>query len=70
MGRRWRRRVTAECLVSFQILVYKDDFTSERADRERAQSRIQELEETVASLRRQVSRRQVGVRARGLLSFS
>lgn len=38
--------------------MYKDDFTSERADRERAQSRIQELEETVASLQRQVSRRQ------------
>ncbi|KAF6372657.1 TNFAIP3 interacting protein 2 [Rhinolophus ferrumequinum] len=45
-------------MLEQQILVYKDDFTSERADRERAQSRIQELEETVASLRRQVSRRQ------------
>ncbi|KAG8508659.1 TNFAIP3-interacting protein 2, partial [Galemys pyrenaicus] len=42
-----------------QILAYKDDFTSERADRERAQSRIHELEETVASLRRQASLRQV-----------
>lgn len=57
---RWHGLVTAECLVSFQILVYKDDFTSERADRERAQSRIQELEEMVVSLQRQVSRRQVG----------
>ncbi|XP_027454792.1 TNFAIP3-interacting protein 2 isoform X2 [Zalophus californianus] len=37
------------------ILAYKDDFTSERADRERAQSRIQELEEEVASLRQQAS---------------
>ncbi|XP_035941601.1 TNFAIP3-interacting protein 2 isoform X2 [Halichoerus grypus] len=37
------------------ILAYKDDFTSERADRERAQSRIQELEEQVASLRQQAS---------------
>ncbi|KAM5286673.1 TNFAIP3-interacting protein 2 [Hipposideros larvatus] len=45
-------------MLEQQILVYKDDFTSERADRERAQSRIQELEETVASLQRQVSRRQ------------
>uniref|UniRef100_A0A452TKI8 TNFAIP3 interacting protein 2 n=1 Tax=Ursus maritimus TaxID=29073 RepID=A0A452TKI8_URSMA len=40
------------------ILAYKDDFTSERADRERAQSRIQELEEEVASLRQQASRTQ------------
>uniref|UniRef100_A0A8C2RP09 CCHC NOA-type domain-containing protein n=1 Tax=Capra hircus TaxID=9925 RepID=A0A8C2RP09_CAPHI len=40
------------------ILAYKDDFTSERADRERAQSRIHELEKQVASLQRQVSRRQ------------
>ncbi|XP_049565233.1 TNFAIP3-interacting protein 2 isoform X9 [Orcinus orca] len=35
------------------ILAYKDDFTSERVDRERAQSRIQELEERVALLQRQ-----------------
>lgn len=51
-----------------QILAYKDDFTSERADRERAQSRIHELEKQVASLQRQVSRRQVqpgSPRARG-----
>uniref|UniRef100_A0AAA9TF19 TNFAIP3 interacting protein 2 n=1 Tax=Bos taurus TaxID=9913 RepID=A0AAA9TF19_BOVIN len=40
------------------ILAYKDDFTSERADRERAQSRIHELEEQVASLQRQASWRQ------------
>uniref|UniRef100_A0A2I2YA66 CCHC NOA-type domain-containing protein n=1 Tax=Gorilla gorilla gorilla TaxID=9595 RepID=A0A2I2YA66_GORGO len=40
------------------ILAYKDDFMSERADRERAQSRIQELEEKVASLLHQVSWRQ------------
>lgn len=58
--------VTAECLVSFQILAYKDDFTSERADRERAQSRIHELEEKVASLQHQASWRQVG---RGALLF-
>eukprot|EP00070_Physeter_catodon_P041338 XP_028348232.1 TNFAIP3-interacting protein 2 isoform X2 [Physeter catodon] len=48
-----RCRLTAECLVSSQILVYKDDFTSERVDRERAQSRIQELEERVALLQHQ-----------------
>lgn len=52
--------MTVVHLSSFQILAYKDDFTSERADRERAQSRIQELEEEVASLRQQASRTQVG----------
>lgn len=40
-------------LLSLQILAYKDDFTSERADRERAQGRIQELEEKVAALQHQ-----------------
>ncbi|ELK06566.1 TNFAIP3-interacting protein 2 [Pteropus alecto] len=40
------------------ILVYKDDFTSERADRERAQSRVQELEGRLASLQHAASRRQ------------
>ncbi|KAM6150613.1 TNFAIP3-interacting protein 2 [Erethizon dorsatum] len=39
-------------MLEQQILAYKDDFTSERADRERAQSRIQELEERVALLLR------------------
>nr|XP_006074693.1 TNFAIP3-interacting protein 2 isoform X3 [Bubalus bubalis] len=46
-------------MLEQQILAYKDDFTSERADRERAQSRIHELEEQVASLQRQASWRQV-----------
>ncbi|MXQ96020.1 hypothetical protein E5288_WYG022224 [Bos mutus] len=45
-------------MLEQQILAYKDDFTSERADRERAQSRIHELEEQVASLQRQASWRQ------------
>uniref|UniRef100_A0A8C0XEN5 CCHC NOA-type domain-containing protein n=1 Tax=Castor canadensis TaxID=51338 RepID=A0A8C0XEN5_CASCN len=40
------------------ILAYKEDFSSERADRERAQSRIQELEDKVAALLFQVSHRQ------------
>ncbi|CAO2640235.1 TNFAIP3-interacting protein 2, partial [Lemmus lemmus] len=40
------------------ILAYKDDFKSERADRERAHSRIQELEEKVMSLMSQASQRQ------------
>ncbi|XP_066241765.1 TNFAIP3-interacting protein 2 isoform X2 [Saccopteryx leptura] len=44
-------------MLEQQILAYKDDFTSERADRERAQSRIQELEDKVAALQCQVSRR-------------
>nr|XP_053779554.1 TNFAIP3-interacting protein 2 isoform X2 [Desmodus rotundus] len=45
-------------MLEQQILVYKDDFLSERADRERAQGRIQELEDQVATLQRQVSRGQ------------
>lgn len=45
--------------VFSQILAYKDDFKSERADRERAHSRIQELEEKVMSLMSQASQRQV-----------
>uniref|UniRef100_A0A8C5LBM5 TNFAIP3 interacting protein 2 n=1 Tax=Jaculus jaculus TaxID=51337 RepID=A0A8C5LBM5_JACJA len=40
------------------ILAYKDDFTSERADRERAHSRIQELEEKITSLLYQMSQGQ------------
>ncbi|XP_039694215.1 TNFAIP3-interacting protein 2 isoform X2 [Pteropus medius] len=47
-------------MLEQQILVYKDDFTSERADRERAQSRVQELEGRLAALQRTASRRQVG----------
>ncbi|KFO25716.1 TNFAIP3-interacting protein 2 [Fukomys damarensis] len=39
-------------MLEQQILAYKDDFVSERSDRERAQSRIQELEERVALLLR------------------
>ena len=62
-------------VCSPQILAYKDDFTSERADRERAQSRIHELEEQVALLQRQVSWRQVQpgspwARGGGRLRFS
>ncbi|XP_037990139.1 TNFAIP3-interacting protein 2 isoform X2 [Motacilla alba alba] len=40
------------------VLVYKDDFTSERSDRERAQSRIQELQAEVACLQHQLARKQ------------
>uniref|UniRef100_UPI00398EA296 TNFAIP3-interacting protein 2 n=1 Tax=Pristiophorus japonicus TaxID=55135 RepID=UPI00398EA296 len=45
-------------MLEQQVLVYKDDFKSEREDRERAQSRIQELEEELASLRLQLPRKQ------------
>ncbi|CAH6982209.1 TNFAIP3-interacting protein 2 isoform X2 [Phodopus roborovskii] len=45
-------------MLEQQILAYKDDFKSERADRERAHSRIQELEEKVMSLMSQASQRQ------------
>ncbi|XP_075050360.1 TNFAIP3-interacting protein 2 [Mixophyes fleayi] len=44
-------------MLEQQLLVYKDDFTSERADRERAQSRIQELMEEISSLQQQTRRR-------------
>ncbi|XP_068131972.1 TNFAIP3-interacting protein 2 [Hyperolius riggenbachi] len=44
-------------MLEQQLLVYKDDFTSERADRERAQSRIQELIDEISHLKQQ-SRRQ------------
>ncbi|NXY82403.1 TNIP2 protein, partial [Alcedo cyanopectus] len=45
-------------MLEQQILVYKDDFTSERSDRERAQSKIQELQAEVACLQHQLARRQ------------
>uniref|UniRef100_A0A2K6Q2J4 TNFAIP3-interacting protein 2 n=1 Tax=Rhinopithecus roxellana TaxID=61622 RepID=A0A2K6Q2J4_RHIRO len=45
-------------ILEQQILAYKDDFMSERADRERAQGRNQELEEKVTSLLHQASWRQ------------
>ncbi|CAI9560550.1 unnamed protein product [Staurois parvus] len=45
-------------MLEQQLLVYKDDFTSERADRERAQSRILELVEEISCLQKK-ARRQV-----------
>ncbi|XP_071069890.1 TNFAIP3-interacting protein 2-like [Dasypus novemcinctus] len=45
-------------MLEQQVLVYRDDFSSERADRERAQSRIQELQEEVASLQQWAARGQ------------
>nr|XP_009939219.1 PREDICTED: LOW QUALITY PROTEIN: TNFAIP3-interacting protein 2 [Opisthocomus hoazin] len=45
-------------MLEQQMLVYKDDFTSERSDRERAQSKIQELQAEVACLQHQLARRQ------------
>uniref|UniRef100_A0A8C3JV49 TNFAIP3-interacting protein 2 n=1 Tax=Calidris pygmaea TaxID=425635 RepID=A0A8C3JV49_9CHAR len=46
-------------MLEEQVLVYKDDFKSERSDRERAQSKIQELQAEVACLQHQLARRQV-----------
>ncbi|XP_063315920.1 TNFAIP3-interacting protein 2 [Pelobates fuscus] len=43
-------------MLEQQLLVYKDDFTSERADRERAQGRIQELCEEISCLQQQAKR--------------
>ncbi|XP_025968589.1 TNFAIP3-interacting protein 2 isoform X1 [Dromaius novaehollandiae] len=45
-------------MLEQQVLVYKDDFTSERSDRERAQNKIQELQAEVACLQHQLTRRQ------------
>ncbi|XP_030046981.1 TNFAIP3-interacting protein 2 [Microcaecilia unicolor] len=45
-------------MLEQQVLVYKDDFTSERADRERAQGKIQELQEEITRLQLQITRRQ------------
>ncbi|XP_030095357.1 TNFAIP3-interacting protein 2 isoform X2 [Serinus canaria] len=45
-------------MLEQQVLVYKDDFTSERSDRERAQNKIQELQAEVACLQHQLARRQ------------
>uniref|UniRef100_U3K5F0 TNFAIP3-interacting protein 2 n=1 Tax=Ficedula albicollis TaxID=59894 RepID=U3K5F0_FICAL len=45
-------------MLEQQVLVYKDDFTSERSDRERAQSKIQELQAEIACLQHQLARRQ------------
>ncbi|XP_010226748.1 PREDICTED: TNFAIP3-interacting protein 2 [Tinamus guttatus] len=45
-------------MLEQQVLVYKDDFTSERSDRERAQTKIQELQAEVACLQHQLTRRQ------------
>ncbi|XP_051475600.1 TNFAIP3-interacting protein 2 isoform X2 [Apus apus] len=45
-------------MLEQQVLVYKDDFTSERSDRERAQSKIQELQAEVVCLQHQLARRQ------------
>nr|CAH65376.1 hypothetical protein RCJMB04_24b18 [Gallus gallus] len=47
-------------MLEQQVLVYKDDFTSERSDRERAQSKIQELQLEVSCLQHQLARRQEG----------
>ncbi|KAM4709740.1 TNFAIP3-interacting protein 2 [Discoglossus pictus] len=52
-------------MLEQQLLVYKDDFTSERTDRERAQCRIQELMEEISCLkcktRRQGEREDAGI---------
>ncbi|XP_069488204.1 TNFAIP3-interacting protein 2 isoform X1 [Ambystoma mexicanum] len=45
-------------ILEQQVLVYKDDFTSERADRERAQSRILELLDQISRLQHHVGRPQ------------
>ncbi|XP_036969856.1 TNFAIP3-interacting protein 2 isoform X1 [Acanthopagrus latus] len=41
-----------------QVLIYADDFKSERADRERAQGQIEDLKEQVHQLKRQLHKQQ------------
>ncbi|CAN9510571.1 unnamed protein product [Ophioblennius macclurei] len=41
-----------------QVLIYIDDFKSERADRERAQSQIEDLKEQVSQLKQQLCKQQ------------
>lgn len=50
-------------LFHLQVLIYTEDFKSERADRERAQGQIEDLKEQVFQLKRQLHkqvRRQTG----------
>ncbi|XP_035644967.1 TNFAIP3-interacting protein 2-like [Oncorhynchus keta] len=49
--RRYKDRIQ---MLEQQVLIYTDDFKSERADRERAQGRIQDLQEEVSRLREQL----------------
>ncbi|XP_033890734.1 TNFAIP3-interacting protein 2-like isoform X1 [Acipenser ruthenus] len=46
-----------------QVLIYKDDFKFERADRERAQSKIQDLQEDIVRLELQLRRQDSGDQA-------
>ncbi|XP_044047587.1 TNFAIP3-interacting protein 2 isoform X2 [Siniperca chuatsi] len=50
------RRQDQECIQTLeqQVLIYTEDFKSERADRERAQGQIQDLKEQVYQLKRQL----------------
>ncbi|MBN3318413.1 TNIP2 protein, partial [Atractosteus spatula] len=43
-------------MLEQQVLIYADDFKSERADRERAQSKIQDLQEEIVNLQLQLRR--------------
>lgn len=41
-------------VLLFQVLIYTEDFKSERADRERAQGRIADLKEQISQLKQQL----------------
>ncbi|CAG5928678.1 unnamed protein product [Menidia menidia] len=45
-----------------QVLIYTDDFKSERADRERAQGQIDDLKEQIAQLKQQLHKQQGAAR--------
>ncbi|XP_072320183.1 TNFAIP3-interacting protein 2 isoform X1 [Eucyclogobius newberryi] len=57
--RRGRERVQ---MLEQQVLIYTDDFKSERADRERAQGQIQELKEQIRQLKQQLHKQGAEVR--------
>ncbi|XP_045904174.1 TNFAIP3-interacting protein 2 isoform X1 [Micropterus dolomieu] len=54
------RRQDQECIQTLgqQVLIYTEDFKSERADRERAQGQIQDLKEQIYQLKRQLHKQE------------
>lgn len=50
--------VEIKCLLLYlpQVLIYADDFKSERADRERAQGQIQDLKDQIHQMKQQLQK--------------
>lgn len=49
-------------MLEQQVLIYTEDFKSERADRERAQGQIQDMKEQIRQLKQQLHKQQGAVR--------